>query len=119
MNEHTESVSPSTSTALLAGTAGHVRQSIGPAAAATSERYEYVYRTAKALITDYLRLREDELQPETHMVDDLGADSLALIELGFRIAETFGVPMMDTSGGILVFKVLVEHILNHMPESQA
>lgn len=84
-----------------------------------SERYDYVYRTAKSIISDYLRLGEDELQPDSHIVDDIGADSLALIELGFRISETFNVPMVDTSGDILIFKVLVEHILTHMPENQA
>ncbi len=81
-----------------------------------ADQYEYVYRTAKKLITDYLRLREDELQPETHIVDDAGADSLALVELGFQISETFGVPIADTSGNKLVFKHLVQHIIDHMPQ---
>lgn len=82
----------------------------------TTDRYEYVYRTAGRLITSYLRLREDDLQPDTHIMDDLGADSLALVELGFQISETFDVPMTDTSGNKLVFKYLVDYILETMPE---
>lgn len=80
------------------------------------EQYQSVYNTAQKLITNYLRVAQDELGPETHIVDDLGADSLALVELGFQISETFGVPMLDTSGDKLVFKHLVEHILVNMAE---
>jgi acyl carrier protein len=78
--------------------------------------YDEVYRTTQKLITDYLRLQEDELQPDSHIVDDIGADSLALVELGFQISETFGVPMVDTSGNKLVFKYLVDYIVASLPE---
>lgn len=81
-----------------------------------TDQYQTVYHSARKIITDYLRLKEDELQPDSHIVEDLGADSLALVELGFQISETFGVPMVDTSGNILVFKYLVAHILENLPE---
>jgi acyl carrier protein len=82
----------------------------------TSETYQTVYQTARTLITSYLRVNEDELKPDTHIVDELGADSLALVELGFQISETFHVPMLDTSGNKLIFKHLVEYIVDNMPE---
>ena len=81
-----------------------------------SENATYVYTTAQKLITSYLRVAQDELGPDTHIVDDLGADSLALVELGFQISETFGVPMLDTSGDKLVFQHLVEYIVTNLPE---
>jgi len=81
-----------------------------------TEQYEQVYLRAKKIITDYLRLKDDELQPDSHIVDDIGADSLALVELGFQISETFGVPIVDTSGNKLVFKYLVEYILENMKQ---
>jgi acyl carrier protein len=81
------------------------------------EQYQSVYNTAQKLITSYLRVDQDELELETHIVDDLGADSLALVELGFQISETFGVPMLDTSGDKLVFKHLVEYILVNLPDN--
>jgi len=81
-----------------------------------TEQYEQVYLRAKKIITDYLRLKDDELQPDSHIVDDIGADSLALVELGFQISETFGVPIADTSGNKLVFKHLVEYILENMKQ---
>lgn len=76
-------------------------------------RFETVQQAAGALIANYLRLGRDELTLDSHIVDDLGADSLALVELGFQISETFGVPMMDTSGDKLVFRHLIEYILDN------
>ena len=81
-----------------------------------SEQATSVYTTAQKLIAGYLRVAQDELGPDTHIVDDLGADSLALVELGFQISETFGVPMLDTSGDKLIFKHLVEYIVTNLPE---
>lgn len=74
------------------------------------QQEQAVYETAKKIITEYLRLKNDELQPDSHIVDDIGADSLALVELGFRLSETFGVPIMDTSDDKLIFKNLVAYI---------
>jgi len=82
------------------------------------EQQSEVYRTAKKIVTDYLRLNEDEIQPDTHMVDDIGADSLALVELGFKFSETFGVPIVDTSDDKLVFKNLVHFLEEHMSEKK-
>lgn len=78
------------------------------------DQTETVYRKANQIISDYLRLKEGELQAESHIVDDLGADSLALVELGFQISEAFGVPMLDTSGDKLVFEHLVAYIVENM-----
>jgi acyl carrier protein len=85
----------------------------------TQSQYDQVYATLKRLISDYLRLRDDELQPDSHIVDDIGADSLALVELGFQISETFGVPLIDTSGDKLIFKHLVAYVVEAMPEQVA
>jgi acyl carrier protein len=73
-----------------------------------------VYNITKKIITDYLRLKEDELQPDSHIVDDIGADSLALVELGFQISEKFNVPIIDTSDDKLIFKNLVKYIEDNM-----
>ena len=80
------------------------------------DQNHYIYDEAKKIITNYLRLKEDELQPDSHIVDDIGADSLALVELGFQISEKFGVPIVDTSDDKLIFKNLVAYIEEHMQE---
>lgn len=74
------------------------------------EKNDYIYLTAKKMIDDYLRLKDDELQPDSHIVDDIGADSLAIVELGFQLSEKFGVPLVDTTDDKLVFKNLVNYI---------
>ena len=79
----------------------------------------YVYDTAKEIISTYLRLNDGELQPDSHIVDDIGADSLALVELGFQLTERFGVPIVDTSDDKLIFKNLVQYIQDHMAADQA
>jgi acyl carrier protein len=76
-----------------------------------------VYQQAKEIITTYLRLGEDELQPNSHIVDDIGADSLALVELGFQLSERFGVAITDTSDDKLVFGNLVQYIEDNMTEA--
>lgn len=79
--------------------------------------YQEIYDGAKTIITNYLRLKKDELQPDSHIVDDMGADSLALVELGFQLSEKFSVPLMDTSDEIMIFKNLVRYI--YESQSQA
>lgn len=74
------------------------------------DKNDPVYVAAKKIISDYLRLKDDELQPDSHIVDDIGADSLAIVELGFQLSEKFGVPLVDTSDEKLIFKNLVKYI---------
>jgi acyl carrier protein len=79
----------------------------------TDPRFDAVRQAAGRLIAGYLRLGPDELTLDSHIVEDLGADSLALVELGFQISETFGVPMLDTSGDKLIFRNLIDYILDN------
>ncbi len=79
-----------------------------------SKNIDEIYSEANKIITDYLRLEKNELKPETHIVDDAGADSLALVELGFQLTEKFGVPISDTSEEKLIFKNLVEYIYQQL-----
>lgn len=72
---------------------------------------EYIQNKAREVITEFLRLKPAELQLDTHIIDDLGADSLAIVELGFKLSETFGIPIVNTSDdSILVFKNLLKYI---------
>lgn len=72
--------------------------------------YNEIYEKTKEIITEYLRLEKDEIHEETHMVDDLNADSIALVELGFRISETFSIPILEPNEDLMVFKNVVSHI---------
>jgi acyl carrier protein len=76
--------------------------------------YNEVYEKTKEIIVDYLRVDEKEIMPETNLVDELCADSIALVELGFRFSETFGVPMIEGNPDLFVMKNLVDFISKNM-----
>ena len=49
----------------------------------------------KAIIADQLGITEDEIKPESKFIEDLGADSLDIVELIMAIEEKFGVEIAD------------------------
>jgi acyl carrier protein len=66
------------------------------------------------LLTDYLRLAPGEVTETSHVSNDLGADSLALVELGFKFTETFGIGMLTPDGDNMVVGPLVDCIMGMM-----
>ena len=49
----------------------------------------------KALIADTLGVDEDKVTPEANLIEDLEADSLAIVELHMDIEEKLGVKIPD------------------------
>ena len=47
------------------------------------------------IISKQLKADIDQITPETNIMDDLGADSLDVVELLMAIEETFGVAVPD------------------------
>ena len=66
------------------------------------------------LLTDYLRLGPGEVTEASNVTNDLGADSLALVELGFKFMETFGIGMLTPDGDNMVVGSLVDCIMGMM-----
>jgi acyl carrier protein len=54
-----------------------------------------LYQRLEALTVDVLDLRDAALAPGTHFADDLGADSLDLVELVEALEQEFGVRIDD------------------------
>ena len=52
-----------------------------------------LYAEIKAMIVKELALDEEEVVSEAHLQDDLGADSLALLNLSTAISERYGIEM--------------------------
>jgi acyl carrier protein len=48
-----------------------------------------------AALAEYLKRDPATIQPEYHLRDDLGLDSMAVIELLYRIEETFNLQIPD------------------------
>ena len=49
----------------------------------------------KTIIADQLGVGEDEIKPEASFIEDLGADSLAIVELVMAMEEEFKVEIPD------------------------
>lgn len=71
-----------------------------------------VFTRTSEILSDYLRLAPGEVKGESHVVTDLGADSLALVELAFKFMEAFSIPMIAPAEELLVVDNLVDHILS-------
>ncbi len=56
---------------------------------------EDVHGRIKQIIVDELGVDEGEVTPNARFIDDLGADSLDLVELVMRFEEEFGIEIPD------------------------
>ena len=56
---------------------------------------EEIFGKLKELVVDQLGVEEDEVTMEATMQDDLGADSLDLVDLVMSVEEEFGVKVAD------------------------
>jgi acyl carrier protein len=56
---------------------------------------EEVQSKIKQIIVDELGVDEAEVTPNARFIDDLGADSLDLVELVMRFEEEFGIEIPD------------------------
>lgn len=56
---------------------------------------ESIEDKVKKIIAEKLSVELSELKPEASFVDDLGADSLDLVELIMSMEEEFGVEISD------------------------
>ncbi len=56
---------------------------------------EEIQSKIKQIIVDELGVDENEVTPNARFIDDLGADSLDLVELVMRFEEEFGIEIPD------------------------
>ena len=54
-----------------------------------------IFDKVKDVIVDQLNVDEDDVTEDATFVDDLGADSLDIVELVMALEETFGVSIPD------------------------
>lgn len=54
-----------------------------------------VYDQIRDIIVEQLDVSEDEVNPDARFVDDLGADSLDVVELIMRIEEELDIEIPD------------------------
>lgn len=54
-----------------------------------------IFDDVKAVVVEQLNVNEGEVKPESKFVDDLGADSLDVVELVMALEEKFEIEIPD------------------------
>lgn len=68
----------------------------------------------KAIIADQLGVSEDEVKPEARFIEDLGADSLDIVELIMAMEEEFETEIPDEEAEkILTVGDTIEYLKAH------
>lgn len=69
----------------------------------------------KAIIVDQLGVEEDKVKDDSTFIDDLGADSLDIVELIMAFEEEFDLDIPDEDAEkITAVKDVVSYIKGHM-----
>jgi acyl carrier protein len=77
-----------------------------------------VEEKVKHIIVEQLGVDEQEVKPEASFVDDLGADSLDVVELVMALEEEFGIDISDEDAEkLLSVKQAVDYIGSHASKS--
>jgi acyl carrier protein len=73
----------------------------------------------KQIIVEQLGVDESEVTPTAHFVDDLGADSLDIVELVMAFEESFEIEIPDDDAEkIATVKDAVDYIQAHVKSSK-
>ncbi len=76
---------------------------------------EEVLERLKEIIMEKLNVEEDQIKPEASFIEDLGADSLDIVELVMGIEEEFDIEIPDEEAEKLTsVGVAVDYILNKL-----
>jgi acyl carrier protein len=63
------------------------------------------------IVAEALSVEVDQITPSSNLVDDLGADSLARVELVMQIEEEFDIEISDSdSEKILTVQAIIDYI---------
>ncbi len=73
-----------------------------------------IFEKLKSILSDQFDVEEDSITMETTLTDDLGADSLDVVDLLMSIEDEFEVEIPDTEvEGIKTVGAIVSYIEDH------
>ena len=74
-----------------------------------------VFESIKTILSEQLEVKPDIITMDTNIADDLGADSLDVVEMLMAIEEEFDVDIPDEEiEGLRTVGSVVEYIQEHM-----
>jgi acyl carrier protein len=74
-----------------------------------------VLETITQIIVDQLGVNKTEIVPEAKFIDDLGADSLDIVELLMALEDQYGIEVPDEDAeGLQTVGDLIRYIEEHM-----
>jgi acyl carrier protein len=72
------------------------------------------FEKVKEILVDVLGVNADDVKPESKFVDDLGADSLDLVELIMSLEDKFQIEISDTDAEkIITVQDALDYIAAH------
>lgn len=81
----------------------------------TREAVEPIEDVVKNVIAAELRVDRDTLTPETHLMKDLGADSLDALNIALRLEEAFKIKIPDEAiPNFLTVRDIVHGVSSHL-----
>ena len=82
----------------------------------TPEAYHVLEGRLKNMVAEQLGLEVDEVQSDSNLVNDLGADSLDMVEVVMALEEMFGFEVPDADAeDIETFEELVAYVATRVP----
>lgn len=73
---------------------------------------EAVTKKVTSIVVEQLSVEESALVPEANLLDDLGADSLDVVELVMALEEEFGIEIPDDDvENIRTIKDVVDYVV--------
>ena len=73
-----------------------------------------VFEKLQAIIADQLELDAETITPDSNVLDDLGADSLDVVDLIMSVEDEFGIEVPDEAlEDIRTVEEMVKYIENH------
>lgn len=79
---------------------------------------ESIEETVKEIIVAELRVEKGRLKPSTHLMNDLGADSLDALNVALRLEDAFKIKIPDEAiPNFLTISDIVKGVNDHLTQN--